>query len=254
MKVIERSPIGGEGGSAGITDRLKGIWQFGFSWDQDIQAQQVLIARLGRILDNSYTIISNVAIPESSLPVPLVLVGPVGVWTFYVTAVKGIFRVKGENWYRLDDKSQHYKPSRPNLIRRSALMSRAINDYLQEKGFYLDETQPVLFFAQPGIHVDAPEPPVRLLYSDGVDRFTANLLEEKTVLDSGEIKRVTEILTKSKPAKPKKGENLTSLKPPQELIGVGEFMLKPWQWIVLFILAILMLITVIITAYIMLNL
>lgn len=254
MKVIERSPISGESGPAGITDRLKGIWQFGFSWDQDIQAQQVLIARLGKVLDNTFTMISNVAIPESSLPVPLVLVGPIGVWTFYVTAVKGIFRVKGENWYRLDDKSQHYKPSRPNLIRRSALMSRAINDYLQEKGFFLDQTQPVLFFAQPGIHIDAPEPPVRLLYSDGVDRFASKLFEEKTVLDSGEIKRVTEILTKSKPGKRKKDENLGSLRPPQEMIGVGEFMLKPWQWIVLFVLATLMLITVIITAYIMLNL
>jgi hypothetical protein len=253
MKVIERSPIGGESGPAGITDRLKGIWQFGFSWDQDIQAQQVLIARLGGILDNSFTMISNVAIPESSLPVPLVLVGPIGVWAFYVTALKGIFRVKGENWYRLDDKSQHYKPSRPNLIRRSALMSRAINDYLRDKGFFLDQTRPVLFFAQPGIHVDAPEPPVRLLYSDGVDRFASKLLDEKRVLDSGEIKRVSEILTKSKPGKPKKGENLSSLRPPQELIGVGEFMLKPWQWIVIFVLATLMLITVIITAYIMLN-
>jgi len=254
MKVIERSPIGGEGGPTGINDRIKGIWQFGFSWDQDIQAQQVLISRLGRMLDNSYTIISNVAITESALPVPLVLVGPIGVWTFYVTAVKGIFQVKGENWYRLDDKSQHYKPSRPNLIRRSALMSRAINDYLREKGFFLDEAQPVLFFAQPGIHIDAPESPVRLLYSDGVDRFAVNLLEGKAVLDSGEVKRVTEILTKSKPAKPKKDENLSSLMPPQELIGVGDFMLKPWQWIVLFVLAILMLITIIITAYIMLNL
>ena len=83
MKVIERSPIGGEGGPGGISDRLKGMWQFGYSWDQDIQAQQVLITSLGKLLDNSYTIISNVAIPEFALPVPLVLVGPVGVWTFY---------------------------------------------------------------------------------------------------------------------------------------------------------------------------
>ena len=77
MKTIERSPIGGEGGPAGVADRLQGIWQFGFSWDQDIQAQQVLIARLGKILDNTFTMISNVAIPEFTLPVPLVLVGPI---------------------------------------------------------------------------------------------------------------------------------------------------------------------------------
>lgn len=253
MKVIERSPIGGEGGPGGISDRLKGMWQFGYSWDQDIQAQQVLITSLGKLLDNSYTIISNVAIPEFALPVPLVLVGPVGVWTFYVSAAKGIFRIKDDNWYELDDRSQRYKLSRPNLIRRSALMSRAINEYLREKGYFLDESQPVLFFAQEGIHIDAPESSVRLLYSDGVGRFASSLLEGKIVLDSMEVKRVTEILTKSKPAKPKKSDNLSSFAPPPDLIGVGEFMMKPWQWIVLFVLAALMLITVIITAYILLN-
>ena len=68
-----------------------------------------------------------------------------------------------------------------------------------------------------------------------------------------EVKRVTEILTNSKPAKPKKSDNLSSFAPPPDLIGVGEFMMKPWQWIVLFVLAALMLITVIITAYILLN-
>ncbi len=94
MKVIERSPISGKGGPVSITDRITGIWKFGFSWDQDIQAQHVLIESLGMNLDNSFTMISNVAIPEFALPVPIVLVGPVGVWSFYVTAVKGIFRIR----------------------------------------------------------------------------------------------------------------------------------------------------------------
>jgi hypothetical protein len=253
MKVIERSPVGGEGGPGSITDRFRGIWQFGYAWDQDIQAQQVLIKRLAKHLDHSFTIISNVAIPEFALPVPLVLVGPLGVWNFYVTAAKGIFRVKGDNWYRLDERRKHYKPSRPNLIRRAALMSRAIIDYLQEKGYFLDENQPVVFFAQPGIHVDASESSVHLLYIDGVDRFAAKLLEGERVLDSGEVKRIAEILTKSKPAAPKKSDSMTSFLPPQELVGVGDFMLKPWQWIVLFVLTIFMLIIVILTAYTLLN-
>ena len=60
MKVIERSPIGGEGGPRNMADRARGIWRFGLSWDQDIQAQRGLIASLAKVLDNSYTIISNV--------------------------------------------------------------------------------------------------------------------------------------------------------------------------------------------------
>jgi hypothetical protein len=253
MKVIERSPIGGEGDQTSLGDRAKGIWQFGLSWDQDIQAQQVLIKDLGKSFGNSYTVISNVAIPDFSLPVPLVLVGPIGVRTFYVSAAKGIFRLKEDNWYMLDDKSQHYKLSRPNLVRRTELMSRAITDYLKLEGYYFEKKKAVLFFSQPGIHIDAPQSSVHMLFSDGVDRFAASLLQEETILDSSELRHITGILTKSKPAKPKKNDNLRSLKPPQELIGVGQFMFKPWQWIVIFVLAILMLIAIILTAYVLVN-
>ena len=88
MKVIERSPIGGDGGSNSIIDRIKGIWQFGLSWNRDIQAQSELISHLGSALDNTYTMIRNVALPGSSLPVPLVLIGETGVRTFYASGVK----------------------------------------------------------------------------------------------------------------------------------------------------------------------
>ena len=253
MKVIERSPIGGEGSSKSFADRIKGIWQFGLSWDQDIQAQRVLIAKLGVVLDNSYTLISNVAIPGVSLPVPLVLIGQTGVQTLYVSADKGIFRIKGDNWYKLDEKKESYKPSRPNLVRRTMLMSRAITEYLKEKGYFLDEKEAVLYFSQPGVYIDAPESPVRLLQSDGVDGYTGSLKEESTVLDATEMQHITEILTKSKPALPKRNEDLRSLTPPSETIGFGEFQLKVWQWIILFVLTILMLITVIITAVIIVN-
>jgi hypothetical protein len=253
MKVIERSPIGGEGSSKSFSDRVKGIWQFGLSWDQDIQAQRVLIAKLGQVLDNSYTMISNVAIPGVSLPIPLVLIGQTGVRILYVSAVKGIFRIKGNSWYKLDEKRESYKSSRPNLVRRTMLMSRAIIEYLKEKGYFLDEKEAVLFFAQPGVFVDAPESPVRLLQSDGVDGYAAGLKGESTVLDATEIQHITEILTKSKPAKPKSKKIAPSLTPPSETVGVGEFQLRVWQWIILFVLAITMLITVIVTAVIIVN-
>lgn len=253
MKVIERSPIGGDGGPKNAADRVKGIWKFGLSWDQDIQAQGVLIKGLGKVLDNSYTMISNVPLPGFSLPVPLVLVGQTGVRTLYASAAQGIFRVKGDNWYKLDEKNQRYQPSRPNLIRRTDLMSRAIIDYLRGQGYFLDETESVLFFAQPGVHIDAPESPVRLLQVDGVDRYAASLKEESTVLDAIEIQHISEILTKSKPARPKSNQSLASLKPPSESIGYGDFQLKIWQWLILFALATIMLITVIVTAVIIVN-
>jgi hypothetical protein len=132
-------------------------------------------------------------------------------------------------------------------------MSRAIIDYLGKNSIYLDETEAVLFFSQPGVHVDAPDSPVRLLQIDGVNRYAASLKREETVLDAMEIHHIIDILTKSKPARGKSSKNLGSLKPPSDMVGYGDFQLKVWQWVLLFVLAIFMLITVIITAVIIVS-
>jgi hypothetical protein len=253
MKVIERSPIGGDGGPNSIADRIKGIWQFGLSWDRDVQAQSTLIRGLDNVLDNTYTMISNVALPGFSIPVPLVLIGQTGVRTFYTSALNGIYRVKGDNWYKLAEKDKRFKLVRPNLVRRTELMSRAVVDYLGQNSIYLDETEAVLFFSQPGVHVDASDSPIRLLQIDGVNRYAASLRGEKTVLDAMEIHHITDILTRSKSAGTKGSESFGSLKPPSDLVGFGDFKLKVWQWILLFVLAVFMLITVIVTAVIIVN-
>lgn len=253
MKVIERSPIGGDGGPNSITDRVKGIWQFGLSWDRDIQAQSELIGILGGLFDNTYTMIRNVALPGFSIPVPLVLIGQTGVRTFYASGAKGIFRVKGDNWYKLAEKDRRYKLDRPNLVRRTELMSRAIIDYLGKNSIYLDESEAVLFFAQPGIHVDAPESSIRILQIDGVSRYTAALKDEKTVLDAMEIHHIIDVLTKSKSTRRATNQNIRSLNIPSDMVGYGDFKLKIWQWILLFVLAILMLITVIVSMMIIVG-
>lgn len=254
MKVIERSPGSGEGGPAGIDDRIRGVLQHGFSWDQDIRAQQVLIEHFSSLFDNSYTAISNVAVPKYTFPVPLVLVGPIGMRVFYISANKGIYKFKKEKWYVLDEKSEHYRLSRPNIIRRTELLSRAVIEYLQENGIFLEENKPVIFFSQAGIHVDAEDPPVRLLLVDGVYRYTTKLLEEKPTLEEREIQRIIELLTTSKPAVRKHKDRESSFLPEQEAVGIGELRMKPWQWVVLFLLAVFMLIAIILTAYVVVNL
>ncbi|UCD97682.1 MAG: hypothetical protein JSV42_12005 [Chloroflexota bacterium] len=253
MRFVERSPISGEASSISILDRLQGIWRFGYSWDQDVQSQHTLVEKLGAVLDNSYTLVSNVTIPGVSLPVPLVLIGPSGVHTLYTSAVKGIFRLKGENWYKLDEKNESYKASRPNLARRTLLMSRAVIEYLKEKGYYLEENETVLFFAHPATYIDASDPPLRLLQADGVEAYAMDLADGGIALDAREIQHVAELLAQSRVSRPKRDEDLRSLKPPAETIGFGEFQLKVWQWILLFVLTVLMLITVIVTAVIIVS-
>lgn len=253
MKLVERSPIGSQGGSIPLVDRVQGIWRYGFNWDRDTQAQKTLITHLSDLLDNSYTLISNVPVPGFSLPVPLVLIGQTGLRTFCISADKGLFSLKGDQWYKLDEEKEQYRPSRPNLVRRTALMSRAIIEYLKEKGIYLDEDQAILFFSQPGVYIDAPESPVLLLQSDGVDRLATELVNGDIVLDAMELQRITDILIKSKPGSKGKQQQMPSRSTLSKWIGFGDFQLKVWQWMVLFLLAVFMLIIVIVTAVIILN-
>lgn len=250
MKLIERSPTGTQGSSISFLDRIKGIWSYGLAWDRDIQAQQELIQRLASNLDNTYTLISNVPVSGIAIPVPVVLIGESGVRTFCVSADKGIFSIKDGKWYKLDEQREQYRISRPNLVRRTAVMSRAVIEYLKEKGIFVDEADGMLYFTQPGVHLDAAESPVLLLQSDGLDRFIANLRNEKPVLDAMELQRITDILIKSKPDPKVKPRELPTRSTLSSTVGFGEYQMKAWQWMILFALAILMLITVIVTSII----
>ncbi len=253
MKLIERSLIGAQSSSVPVLDRIMGIWKFGFAWDRDTQAQKILVEYLGEVLNDSYTLITNVSLPDYSLPIPLVLVGKTGLRTIYVTGEGGIFSLKNSQWYKLDEKKQRYRPSGPHLIRRTALMSRSVIEYLQENGIYLDEQEATLFFAQPGVFIDAPESPVYLLQIDSVDRFAADLVNERITLDALEIQRIIEILTQSKPKAPEKSQPLPSKSSLEKYVGIGEYQMKVWQLLILFVLAIFMLITVILTAVVILS-
>jgi len=253
MKLIERSLVGSQDSTIPFLDRIQGIWKFGFTWDRDTQAQKVLIDDLSNVLDNSYTLISNVPLPGFSVPVPAVLIGKTGLRIFCVSGDTGIFSLKGEQWYKLDEQKEQYRPSRPNLVRRTALMSRAIIEYLKEKGIFVDEYEPILYFAQPGVQIDAEGAPVNMLERDEIERFAAELVSERTVLDAMELQRITEILVQSRPKAAKKNQEMPSRSTLSGNVGFGDFRLKAWQWLILFLLAILMLITVIVTAVIILN-
>jgi hypothetical protein len=258
MKLIKRPVVASQGSSIHLLDRVQGIWKFGYSWDRDTQAQKMLVDQLSSRLDNSYTLVSNVPVPGFSMPVPLVLFGRTGLRTLCVSAEKGIFSLKGDKWYKLDEQKEQYRPSRPNLVRRTAMMSRAVVEYLGEKGIYVEEQQAVLFFTQPGIHIDASASPVLLLQNDEVDRFITDFVNDDIRLDTLEVQRITEILMESRPApvekqQPRSSRSLLSNSPLSNYVGIGDFQLKAWQWLVLFFLAIFMLITVILTAVIILN-
>ena len=233
MRVIDKSPYRDENGSIGLNDRMRGIWKFGLAWNKETQAQDVLSDRLQVQLDNNYTLIRDVVLPGLNIPIPMVLVGPTGIRIFYTSGVKGIFHAKETSWFEMDNRSRNYRPAQPNLIKRTALMSRALLAFLTSKGYQVEKIEPVLYFSDPSVHVDAKHPVARIVLTDGADRYIENFSMDVQHLDIADVMRISDTLTEIKldPETPLA----------QKKFSIGSIQLFRWQWLVLAVLIILLL-------------
>lgn len=202
MKLFERSPFSGENRSISFGDRIKGIWRFGLSWDRDLQAQNLLIGQLKKALDNKFILIHHMTLPNLPMPIPIILIGPPGVKTIYASAVKGVFRAKGENWFSLDAPNKKYVTVSPNLVKRAFLMSQAVQDYLSHREILLPGVEPVLFFSQPGLHVESVQPITRLVQLDEIDRFVTTILQSPVIMSSSDGQVIADVLIRSESKKP----------------------------------------------------
>jgi len=233
MKVIDRSPFRDEEGSIGLDDRLRGTWQFGFNWNKETRAQDRLVSQLKAQLNNRYTLVRDALLPGLGIPIPMVLVGPTGVQVFYASAIQGFYRAKENSWSVMESRSRRYTPSQPNLIKRTTLMSQAIFEFLSNKGIQVEESEPVLFFSDPNIHVDAIHPAVHIILADGAGRFIENLAQNPPILSIIEVERISTTLSETKPD--------PSISRTHSKLRIGNLEMYLWQWSVLAILAILQL-------------
>jgi hypothetical protein len=230
MKIIDQSPLRSEDGSTSLVDRVKGMWQYGLAWDSDRQAEERMLAHLQKGLDNKYTLIRSTMLPGLEVPIPLVLVGPAGIYVIHASAQRGYFRAKDEVWAVMDEKSRRFKPARPNLIRRCTLLSRAVESYLQKEFPNLPEITPLLFLGHPGIHVEAEQPAVRLVRMDAVDRFVGSIAQSPTVLDATEVRRITDALTRPIPEAEKQRESILA---DETVMTIGNIPMQRRQWLLI---------------------
>ncbi len=189
MRIIDKSPLVAEDGSISLFNRLRGTLQYGNTWFRDMQAQEEAIRALSPALDNRYTLLRNVTLPDAGIPVPMTLVGPNGIWVLYVSGLRGVYRTKNDTWARMD--SGHFKPVKPNLIRRVQLLARALQVYLEKQGLHnLPEVQGALLFTDPAHHVDTINPAVRVVLSDALERFAISITRQGETLTPQQIEGV----------------------------------------------------------------
>lgn len=187
MKVIDQSPV-----RANIQpfDKfkayLRGISKFGWSWKADIQAEETIIASLRQYIGNAYFIIRNVLLEGIDVPIPLVLVGPSGIYVLLVSGATGVFRAKNEIWMEMNRKSRKYAPVRKNLIRRAQLMTRVVDAYLTQHQRPHPPVQTVLLFGNAGAHIDSVRSAVRVVLKDGMERFANSVVQGQVILKKKE--------------------------------------------------------------------
>ena len=211
MKVIDLSPIPFETGTISLQDRLRGIMQFGFSWIPEMKSEEVVQTMLGRLLDDGFTLIKNLTLPGVEITIPLILVGPHGLNVIYNSYLRGVYRAKEEDWSVMDNRSRGFKSAKPNLVMRTKLMARAVETFLNDAGYKVDN-ESALVFTHPGIHVDTQRPAVRVLLFDALERFGARLSQSRRILAPEDVRAVVNALT-TRPQTPEEVAAKTASKP-----------------------------------------
>jgi hypothetical protein len=174
MKLIDQTPLQNEKGEIEILQRVQGTLKYGFEWYPEMEAQKTVLAHLSRVLGKGYTVIRNKTLGASGITIPLIVVGPAGIFATYVTHLRGTFQAKRDEWGQTY--GINYKPSSNNLLTRTRLYARALQAYIERQGVKLpNPVEPILLAANPGMHVESMQPIVRVIMVDALERWAASL-------------------------------------------------------------------------------
>jgi hypothetical protein len=180
MKIIDKTPLHDENGQLSIVGRVQGTLKYGLSWAAELEAQKSVIAQFQRILDKGYVLIRNFTLPNSEIVIPMILLGPGGVYVIHVTTVKGFFEAKGDQWNTVNNGVS--QPASINLLSRVSRFARAVQIYLERINVELKSpVEPILIMFDPGAHVESMRPVARVVQSDAVKQFAGSVLQARPV-------------------------------------------------------------------------
>jgi len=200
MKVIDGTPTSVKKDAfSKLTKSFQDILDKVLSPEKDSQAQDVFINHMNKTLGGKFVLLHNFILEGLDVPIPMILIGPPGISVIYASARKGVFRAKNEVLSEMN-RSRDFVPSRPNLISHTMLMARAVDAHLKKRGYEVPEVQSLLFFSNPGTHVDSQRPALRIVLIDGLDRFSAGILQAQPVFTREDVQELTDAFTTPPPA------------------------------------------------------
>ena len=201
MKIIDKTPLVNEKGELGVTQRFQGMLKYGFSWPTELEAQKAIVTFFDRQLEKGYTLIRNMTLGASGITVPMILLGPAGIYVIHVTYLRGRYEAKGTAWN--EESGNAFKPASVNLIQQTARMAAAVKAFIERQGVRLPVSiEPVLIAANPGLHIESSKPAVRVMMIDGIKPFVNGLVSTQRVLSAEAVHEFTERIVN--PRLPKK--------------------------------------------------
>ncbi|HMR99940.1 MAG TPA: hypothetical protein PKE62_11855 [Anaerolineales bacterium] len=202
MKIIDQTPLIDEKGNIGFSQRIQGMLKFGFNWPTELLAQKAIITYFDRNLEKGYTLIRNQTLGQSGIMIPLILIGPAGMFAINIAYLKGRYEAKGDAWNV--ESGNRFKPAPVNLIQSTARMGRALTMFIERQGTRLPEpVESVLIAADPGLHVESDKPAIRVLMVDGIKPFVIGLSNSMPILRSDLALDMVERITNPRPPKQK---------------------------------------------------
>jgi hypothetical protein len=200
MKIIDKTPLLNEKGELGIVQRVQGILKYGFNWPSELDAQKAIITFFDRQLEKGYTLIRNMTLGASGIVVPIILLGPAGIYVIHVTYLRGRYEARGNAWN--EEAGDSYKPAEVNLIQHTARMANAVKKFIERQGVKLPvPIEPVLISGNPGLHIEAVKPAIRVLMIDGIKTFVTGLSTATPVLRPEAVHEFTERIVNPRPPK-----------------------------------------------------
>jgi hypothetical protein len=201
MKIIDCSPsTGGKSGFTKIKEQLQERANELISGPSEHRAEEQVVAHLGKYLNNKFILLRNAPIPGLDFPIPIILIGPPGIFVIAATPIKGVYRAKDDTWAKMNEKDRQFEPARPNLVQRTLQMKQALEDFLSTGAVKDAELTAILVCTNTGVHVGSMRPAVRIVMTDGLGRFTGSLMQSAGLLNNIEIKELVDAVKGTLPA------------------------------------------------------
>lgn len=186
MKIIDKTPFQDASGKISISGRAQGTLKYGLNWFKELEAQNVVIAQLERALEKGFVLIHNFTLPIIEVVIPIILVGPGGIYVIHVTPLKGQFEAKGDQWNNINYGLS--QPANINLIDIVLKRARAVQKYLATQNINLPTpVEAVLIASDPGAHIESLRPVARVVMSDAIKQFAGALIQARPIWRSESV-------------------------------------------------------------------